>query len=88
MQFRESFLLIQRQSLIRGRDGRSVGYRFLERRDDVCDYVVHGCACAEAVEFDDVAEDEGGVGVVDEVFGVGCEELERARVKKTNRGKC
>ena len=39
--------------------------------------MVNGGADAEAVEFHDVAGDEGVVGVVDEVLGVGREVLHR-----------
>lgn len=65
MQLREAFLFVRRQSILRRGYGRALVNGCAERRYDACNNVVDNCADAETVEFDDVADDEGGVGIVD-----------------------
>ena len=75
MELREALLLVRRESLVARRDGRAVFDWRGEGRDDGGDDVVNGGADAEAVQGDDVAGDEGRVGVVHEVLGVAGEVL-------------
>ena len=77
MQLRESLLLVRGQPLITSRDVRAVFDGGGVGRDDGGDDVVDGSADAQAVERDDIADDEGCVGVVDEVVLVGGEVLMR-----------
>lgn len=67
MQFREAFLLIFRQALVGGGDGWTLVEGSGEGCYEGCDDVVDYCAYAQAVQGDDVAGDEGVVGVVHQV---------------------
>lgn len=77
MQFRETLLLVQCQAFV------WCGYRWAlvdrcaERTDDGSDDVADVASDMQTVEFDDVAGDEGVVGVVDQMGGVRVEILQR-----------
>lgn len=75
MELSEAIFLILSQSLIRSGDRGPEFDRGGEGRDEGGDDVVDGGADAETVQGDDVAGDEGVVGVVDEVGGWGLEVL-------------
>ena len=52
-----------------------MGFRYAEGSDEFADDMVDVLAVFEAVELNDVAGDERGVGVVDEIVGMGSEVL-------------
>nr|POE93562.1 hypothetical protein CFP56_19574 [Quercus suber] len=74
--------LVGGQAVVRRRDGRTRGNGRAKGRDDGGDDVVHGAGDAQAMQRDEIADDERRVGVVDQVVGVRGEVLV-VRVRET-----